>query len=227
LAVFACGAGVAFGQEFSELPARLALEGTSEGRIEEEPGIDAEIAKAELPREIILEEFSAERPGLSPVGGFVLGPMAGYLRARGSDHGAWFGGVMARLYILPALAAEASVSLHQDRFEGGAVRVTQWPVQVTGLLFPFQALPVDPYVLGGAGWYYTRVHTRGSFASFADETDRSFGAHVGAGLELRPIGAPFTLFGDVRYIWIRPTTDAVERADFSFWQVTLGLGLNF
>ena len=218
-------------QELSDLPVRLTFDDSwaspDEGRL----AAREVLRTPDLPIDLTLEDpsigFESPESAAAKAGhGFVLGPMAGYLRARGSDHGAWFGGVMARAYIFPALAAEGSISVHQDRFDNGDVRITQWPVQVTGLLFPFANLPVDPYVLAGAGWYYTRVHTRGSLASFKDETDKSFGAHAGAGLELRPEG-PIVLFADVRYIFIRPTTDAVERADFSYWQVTLGVGFSF
>jgi hypothetical protein len=224
---FLGAAGFAVGQDLADLPSHLASDESIARSIGVESWALESARAADLPADLAAEElFPGSEPAAIVGPGFVLGPMAGFLRARGSDHGAWFGGAVARAYLFPALAAEASISVHQDRFEGGAVRITQWPVQVTGLLFPFAALPVDPYLLAGAGWYYTRVHTRGSFASFKDETDKTFGAHVGAGVELRPQG-PFVIFGDVRYIWLRPTTDAVEDSDFSYWQVTLGIGFAF
>lgn len=161
---------------------------------------------------------------------FSIGPAAGYLRVRGADRGTWFGGVQARLRLAEILALEGSITFHQDEFEGGDVEVTQYPVQVTALLYPFPLSPLKPYGLIGAGWYYTRFDYEGVQAVLNDdETDRLFGLHVGAGAELE-LGPAVALQADFRWIFLdEPSVDNsdIEEEEFDYWQVSLGLGLKF
>jgi hypothetical protein len=168
------------------------------------------------------ESKSGHREGLS----LELGVMAGYIKARGADHGTWFVGGQARLYILPWLGVEGSVTYHLFTFNNGNTEVEQIPVQVTGLIFPFPSWPLQPYVLGGAGWYYSITSNEGPLASVGDQTTHTFGAHVGAGLELVPAQS-LTLFADFRYIFLKPTIDTVMNGDFNSWQVALGIGIAF
>lgn len=218
----------AFGQEVApwrdcllHVPAALSLESDGDGEVLEGNRGSTVPPAASLS----LDRFSdARRSDTSRL--LALGLMGGYLNARGDEHGAWYGGLFARLYLLSTLAVEASLSVHEDKFADGDVVVTQWPVQLTGLWFPFRDLPIAPYVLGGVGWYYTNVHTRGSLSSISDETDSTIGGHAGLGVELRPPIA-VTIFADARYIFIRPSTEVVAKADFSFWQLTLGAGITF
>jgi opacity protein-like surface antigen len=228
--VLGIGTATAWGDELpgiapdsESLPTALTLaESAPEAslRTDEDEAFLGFILPADL--SVGLQEERRHGPGV----GFTLGPMGGYLNARGADRGTWFGGIQARLHLLRFLAAEASISVHQDRFADGDITVTQWPVQVTGLLFPFPGWGLQPYALAGVGWYYTTVHTRGSKASLNDETDRNFGAHVGAGAEIAA-SSSLILFGDFRWIFLETDTDAIKRGDFNFWQITFGIGFGF
>lgn len=158
---------------------------------------------------------------------FSIGPSAGYLEARGADRGTWFAGVQARLHALRFLAAEASITFHQNEYGNGDIVVTQYPVQVTGFLYPFPEGEVRPYLLAGAGWYYTRVRYEGALTLlYRDQTDHTFGGHAGAGLELQ-IGPSASIDADLRYIFLNPEADAVRSRDFDYWQFTAGLNLFF
>ncbi len=157
---------------------------------------------------------------------FSIGPAAGYLNAHGADHGTWFGGVQARLHLLKLLAAEASITFHRSEYEGGDVTVTQYPVQLTAFLYLIPDGPVRPYLLGGVGWYYTRVEYDGLFSGFQDNTDHLFGEHLGAGLELM-LGPRVSIDTDVRYIFLNPSSEQIKDQDFNYWQVTFGLNLYF
>src|ERR1051325_5845863 len=53
---------------------------------------------------------------------FSLGPAGGFLQARGADHGTWFAGAQARLHFLKYLAAEGSITFHENRYQGGDAR---------------------------------------------------------------------------------------------------------
>lgn len=156
---------------------------------------------------------------------FSIGAASGYLRAHNSDQGTWFGGVQARLR-MGYFAAEASIQFHQNRFQGGDVIVTQYPVQLTAFLYLIPEGPIRPYILGGVGWYYTRVDHRGVFAGIPDYTDHVFGEHLGGGAELF-LAPRFSVDADLRYIFLNPTTDAVIGGSYNYWQITLGANILF
>lgn len=157
---------------------------------------------------------------------FSLGPAGGYLRARGANRGTWFGGAQARLHFLRFFAAEASITFHENRFEHGAVHVTQYPVQVSGMIYPIPEGEFRPYIVGGGGWYYTRITYSGILTGISNQTEHTFGAHGGAGLEVR-LGPSTSIDGDIRYIFINPSNAAVKSGDFNYWQITFGVNLFF
>lgn len=86
---------------------------------------------------------------------FSIGPVAGFRNAHGADHGTWFGAVQASPHLVKFLAAEASSTFHRN--EDGDVTVTQYPVQLIAFLYLLSEGPIRPVILGGIGWYYTRV----------------------------------------------------------------------
>src|SRR5690242_13687387 len=47
---------------------------------------------------------------------FSLGPAGGYLHAKGADRGTWFAGAQARLHFLKYLAAEGSITFHENHY---------------------------------------------------------------------------------------------------------------
>ncbi len=179
----------------------------------------------EPPASIPAQQDAADQD--STRGGLSIAPAAGYLTTRGADRGTWFGGIQARAHLSPVLAVEGSATFHQSLYSDGDIVVTQYPVQVTGLLYPFGETPFRPYVLAGAGWYYTRTHYRGTLdLLYEDQTEHDFGAHFGAGAEAL-LGPRVTLDADVRYIFLNPTVDGVKERDFNYWQATAGLNFRF
>ncbi len=158
---------------------------------------------------------------------FSIGPVGGYLRARDADRGTWFGGAKARLHVLRFLAAEASITFHQNRYEDGDILVTQYPVQLTAFLYIIPVGPIRPYILGGVGWYYTRIDYRDNLDFIDDQTDHFFGVHLGAGVEIM-LGKQVSIDADVRYIFVNASTEQVIKdQDFNYWQITFGLNFYF
>jgi len=158
---------------------------------------------------------------------FSIGPEGGYLHARDADRGTWFAGAKARLHVLRFLAAEASITFHQNRYANGDIVVTQYPVQLTAFLYIIPVGPVRPYILGGVGWYYTRTDYKDTLSSINDSTDHFFGVHLGAGAEIM-LGKSASIDADVRYIFINATTQQVlEDRNFNYWQITFGLNFYF
>jgi hypothetical protein len=175
-----------------------------------------------LPRQL----SSGIVPPIGDEASFSIGPAAGFLQARGADRGTWFGGAQARLHLARILAAEASITFHQNRYQNGDVVVTQYPVQLTAFLYPIPEGPLRPYILGGVGWYYTSIDYRGVFSMISDKTEHIFGEHLGAGVEL-VLGPRASIDADLRYIFLNPRNDQVIHRDFNYWQVTLGINLFF
>jgi hypothetical protein len=180
---------------------------------------DIDVDREFLPLSLSVPQAS---PKVSP---FSLGASGGYLQAKGSDQGTWFGGVQARLRF-GYFAAEASIQFHINEYENGDVTVTQFPLQLTAFLYIIPEGPIRPYILGGVGWYRTQIAYSGVFSAIPDDHQNIFGEHLGAGAELF-IGPQVSINGDVRYIFLNPTTDQVIGKDFNYWQITFGLNFLF
>jgi hypothetical protein len=155
-----------------------------------------------------------------------FGIRAGYIKLRDADDGTWFGGVHVRIPVASSLAVEGSIEAHANDFEDGDIEVIQYPVQVTLLLFLFPEMPVCPYLLGGVGWYYTRVNFSGDFGSEDDETTNYFGGHLGAGVRLG-MGGSTALNVDVRYIFAEPDEDNLEDEDFDSIEIVIAISFPF
>src|SRR5262245_5693871 len=138
--------------------------------------------------------------------GFSLGAVGGFLKAKGADRGTWFAGANARLRLIEILAAEASITFHQSRYESGDVIVTQYPVQLTAMLYIIPVGPIRPYILGGVGWYYTRIDYKGALNANPDQTEHFFGVHLGGGAELM-LTPTISLHADLRYIFVNATNE--------------------
>ena len=168
--------------------------------------------REELPSETVDPEPPGPPDPESP--SFSIGPAGGYLHARGADRGTWFAGAQARLHFLRYFAAEASITFHENSYEHGTIHVTQYPVQVSGMIYPLPEATVSPYLVGGGGWYYSRTTYSGSLSGVSNQTDHMFGAHGGAGVELR-LGKSSSLDGDIRYIFLNPSSSQLQNGDFN------------
>ncbi len=132
--------------------------------------------------------------------GFSIGPRATFFKPRDADKGTWYAGAQARLHLTPALGLEGSIDYRKNEYAGG-VTIKGYPVQATLLAYLTPHAPLSPYLLGGAGWYYTQV----SGPLIEKKTDNRFGVHAGAGLELR-LNAALSIDGSYRYIWLADVT---------------------
>jgi opacity protein-like surface antigen len=213
------------GEDGSILPRTLAEEVDPSVEIDRPPLEDSE-GLLHAPDRFFSALSETPEPRAGDQSQFSLGAAVGYLDARGSDRGTWFAGVQARLHFLKYFAAEASITFHENRYENGDVHVTQYPVQVSGMFYPLPDGEFRPYVLGGVGWYYTRITYTGAFSGVTNQTDHTFGGHVGVGLELR-LAPSISIDADLRYIWLSPSSRVVNRNDFDYWQGTGGINFFF
>ena len=160
-------------------------------------------------------DLYASRPGIT------FGGRASYDRPKGADHGALDGGAQLRWHITSVLAVEGSADYRQNKY--GGTTVDQVPVQASLLLYLAPSWRVSPYILGGAGWYYT--HIQGASGS----TNR-YGPHAGAGLEIA-LARHWTIDGSYRYLWTQsltaPTTTSPAGKNFSDNGFMLTAALNY
>jgi Outer membrane protein beta-barrel domain len=112
---------------------------------------------------------------------FSLGGHASYTKASEAD-GKWAGGAQLRLRFPGPLGVEGLVDYRRTTYSGGGedvLRIEQYPVQASLMIF---ILPgqVQPYVLGGGGWYYTKSTFLGSQSALGSDTQHTFGGTWGA-----------------------------------------------
>ena len=83
--------------------------------------------------------------------GACFGPHLGIQKSKSADKANFLVGATLRLKLMPFLGAEGDIGYRQDKYGSGALTVREWPVTVTGLLYPL------PIIYGGigAGWYFT------------------------------------------------------------------------
>ena len=110
----------------------------------------------------------------------------------------WGGQIRARMS--PRTAFELSLDVRTETNETETVRLRSMPIQASLLLFPAKGA-FSPFVLGGGGWYATRVETLLGDETLTSETVREFGWHAGFGAELR-MGSHAGLHGDYRYTFL-------------------------
>jgi opacity protein-like surface antigen len=158
------------------------------------------------------------------IGLFSIGGRATYFDPKEGDDN-WFGGGQVRIHPFHFLAVEGSVDYRRTEISSTTVRT--FPVQGSLLLYPFGTKRLSPFLLGGAGWYFTNVEGPGDF----DQTQHRFGAHAGGGLQLF-LTEFISLDGAYRHIWLEKieSKDAGLR-DKQFQDnghmVTFGLNLHF
>jgi hypothetical protein len=112
-----------------------------------------------------------------------------------------FTGGHIRARTSPHVALEVSLDLRTETNAAETERVREFPVQGSLLLFPVRTA-LAPYLLGGGGWYTTRVETLADDETLATASTRRFGWHGGFGAELR-LGRHAAAHADYRYTFLR------------------------
>lgn len=139
-----------------------------------------------------------------------------------AGNGEVFGGAQVRLHLARAFALEGSADYRQQKFASTTADI--FPVQASLLAYLAPDWRASPFLLAGAGWYFTRVKGPGGL----DETDNRFGPHVGAGLQIM-LTSRWSIDGTYRYIWIddvRSREGALD-ADYKDRGHMGTVGLNF
>lgn len=146
---------------------------------------------------------SAQSIGIGPRMSLVR-PKAGLPDGTPSDR--YTGGAL-RLKLSPRTAIELAADWKSTTSEDASVRLRNYPVQGSLLLYPVNA-SLAPYVVGGVGWYSQTMEGLVDGETVTADTVRRFGYHGGFGADIK-VGKRATLFADYRYRFIRFGSDAL------------------
>ena len=175
-----------------------------------------------------------EKPSPAPSGqptasspALGIGGRAGWLRSDDADDTNLHGGAQLRLRLLPILGLEGSIDYRKEEFDNGRIEIKSYPVLVSALLYPIPTAPIQPYLIGGVGWYFNRIEIEGGRS---DETQR-FGVHIGPGIDI-PITPQVVLNGDIRWYFLDVDSKRVREArrrdlDTDGWLATVGVTFYF
>jgi opacity protein-like surface antigen len=112
-----------------------------------------------------------------------------------------FTGGHIRAMVSPKTGIEVALDRRSETNEAGTERVREYPLQASLMLFPVRSV-IAPYLIGGGGWYTTRVEAIEDDRTLSSESTRKFGWHGGFGAELR-MGRHVALHADYRYTHLR------------------------
>ena len=133
-------------------------------------------------------------------------------------------GLAVRAPILPMLSAEIGLGYRKDKFQGGDIESTQWPV--TGSLW-LKPMPLF-YVGGGAGWYNTTLHYPNT-PILANYTSQKFGVHLGGGLSVPVLPGIASADLNARYVYLGDQESDLPPNTFKadYWTTSLGVAFKF
>ncbi|HQR67113.1 MAG TPA: OmpW family outer membrane protein, partial [Thermoanaerobaculia bacterium] len=126
------------------------------------------------------------------------------------------------------LGVELFVGYGTSRYEQGGqtvLRVRQLPVQLSALAYLLPNLRVQPYLLGGIGYY--RIWGTAGDPKVQDELpENKLGFHAGAGIDIR-VATRVSLRVEGRYVFL--DSDAVSKIEQSAnsWQAGAGFNVYF
>ena len=132
-----------------------------------------------------------------------IGPRMSFVQTdlvEGAPRDRYTGGVL-RLRLSPRTAIEAAADWKSTTSEDETVRIRDFPLQGSLLVYPMRA-SLSPYLVGGVGWYSQTTQAMAAGEVLSEQTVRRFGYHGGFGGEIR-MGRRATLFADYRYRFIR------------------------
>jgi opacity protein-like surface antigen len=132
-------------------------------------------------------------------------------------------GLALRGTLIPnLLQTEIAGSYRTEDAGDGALHVRQWPIMASVLLTPLNLIHAD----AGVGWYHTTYDYEDELLD--DETDQSFGVHLGGGLKV-PVAPRVALDLTGRYVMMRDQDTKLIPESFNpdFWTLSAGLALKF
>jgi hypothetical protein len=166
----------------------------------------------------------------------AVGAHVGYSKTPDAASGTAVGGAQVRLRLLSFLGAEALAEYQQTTYQSGGVdvlRVKDFPVQLSAMLYVIPTGPLQLYVLGGAGAHFTKSEGLGPAEGTYSTSQTKWAPHVGGGVEVWT-GKSFFISGDIRYVFlsigsVKDVENQFESGSLSasYWEATAGLNFKF
>ena len=111
-----------------------------------------------------------------------------------------FIGGQIRLGLSQRIGFEVSLDSHSEDFEALNQKVKERPIQMSVML-KLAGGSVQPFLLGGPGWYKRSVEPLEGPADDLDVSTTEFGWHAGGGIEFK-LGRHAGIHGDYRYTFL-------------------------
>lgn len=150
-------------------------------------------------------------------GKFGIGARAGLYKSADAEGSKLYGGIQARWRIFQALSVEGSIDYRGKEDYPGNKKITSYPLLATVLFYPMPDAKYSPYLLGGLGWYYSKVED-----ASGSNTDHTPGLHVGAGLDI-PLSPEITFNADFRYYFLNYSDQRVKDLKTNGYIISAGV----
>jgi opacity protein-like surface antigen len=169
--------------------------------------------------------YERDLGGPAQAGRVSLGGRGMYFDPEGHADGSWSGGAQLRMHFTKVFAVEGSADYRETDHPG--TKVKTYPVQASLLAYLLPESRLSPFLLAGAGWYFTEVE--GPFGY--DETEHRFGPHLGGGLQYF-LSQYVSVDGTYRYVWVedvnsRDNSLLEKEYDDSGHMITAALNFHF
>jgi opacity protein-like surface antigen len=184
---------------------------------------------------LVLGLLFAPRPAAAQ---FLIagGVHLGYSKTTDAPHGSFVGGAQLRFRLLSFIGAEALAEYRQTTYQAGGVdvlRVKDFPVQLSAMLYVVPAGPFQLYLLGGFGCHFTKSEGLGPNEGTYDTSQTKWAPHAGGGFEIWT-GQSFFISADLRYVFLSVSSvsnleNQLQSGSLSasFWEATAGLNYKF
>jgi len=170
---------------------------------------------------------TAAQPFADP--GTAAGLLGFYERTPDAAGGAFAAGAQVLARLTGVLGVELFAGYRRVEYESGGakvLRVTQVPFQLSVIGYLLPNLRIQPYVLGGGGYYRIWATCLGPEEARGRSIENKFALHAGAGIDVRT-GRAFSIRAEGRYIFL--DVDAVTALGKSAkgWQTGAGFNVYF
>jgi len=145
---------------------------------------------------VFLALFLAPLTGYSESGKFGLGVRGGLYKSTDADSYKVYGGVQARWRVFPAMSLEGTFDYRSSESYPDNTKVTSYPILASALFYLIPGAKISPYLLGGLGWYYSKIED-----SSGSSTTNKPGIHLGGGLDI-PLSPDISFNADLRYYFL-------------------------
>lgn len=146
-----------------------------------------------------------------------IGVRGGLYKSNDADNMLLYGGVQARWKIFPAMSIEGTFDYRPSESYSNNRKITNYPILASALFYLMPGAKVSPYVLGGVGWYYSKIED-----SAGTNTTYTPGLHVGAGIDI-PLSPDIVINTDFRYFFLNYGDQKVKDLNTDGYIISAGL----